>query len=79
MRGLEDFRFGIDSTDKSGGLYHQEIFGQDLPIEPKNRVWGTKRGVAARRFGEKPGFEESECDRELFFFKPTARIVLQSW
>jgi hypothetical protein len=25
MRGLEDFRFGIDSTDKSGGLYHQEI------------------------------------------------------
>jgi hypothetical protein len=25
MRGLEDFRFGIDSTDKSGSLYHQEI------------------------------------------------------
>ena len=23
-----DFRFGIDSTDKSGGLYHQEILGQ---------------------------------------------------
>ena len=28
MRGLEDFRFWIDSTDKSGGLYHQEILGQ---------------------------------------------------
>jgi hypothetical protein len=27
MRGLEDFRFWIDSTDKSGGLYHQEILG----------------------------------------------------
>jgi|GEM_PF-4596131 len=25
MRGLEDLRFWIDSTDKSGGLYHQEI------------------------------------------------------
>ena len=24
-----DFRFWIDSTDKSGGLYHQEIFGQN--------------------------------------------------
>jgi hypothetical protein len=23
-----DFRFSIDSTDKSGGLYHQEILGQ---------------------------------------------------
>ncbi|UNU18070.1 hypothetical protein D0A34_03610 [Microcoleus vaginatus PCC 9802] len=23
-----DFRFWIDSTDKSGGLYHQEILGQ---------------------------------------------------
>jgi hypothetical protein len=22
-----DFRFWIDSTDKSGGLYHEEIFG----------------------------------------------------
>jgi hypothetical protein len=27
MRGLEDFRFWIDSTDESGGLYHQEILG----------------------------------------------------
>jgi len=27
MRGLEDFRFGIDSTDKSRGGYHQEILG----------------------------------------------------
>gem|GEM_PF-3080285 len=25
-----DFRFWIDSTDKSGGLYHQEILGQSL-------------------------------------------------
>ena len=25
MRGLEDFRFWIDSTGKFGGLYHQEI------------------------------------------------------
>ena len=25
MRGLEDFRFGINSTDKSRGGYHQEI------------------------------------------------------
>ncbi|WP_333260660.1 MULTISPECIES: type II toxin-antitoxin system HicB family antitoxin [unclassified Microcoleus] len=24
-----DFRFWIDSTDKSGGLYHQEIPGQE--------------------------------------------------
>jgi hypothetical protein len=39
MWGLEDFlllphtarnasQFWIDSTDKSGGLYHQEIIGQ---------------------------------------------------
>jgi len=27
MRGLEDFRFWIDFTDKSRGGYHQEIFG----------------------------------------------------
>jgi hypothetical protein len=33
MRGLEDFRFWIDSTDKSGGLYHQEILGQLWEIE----------------------------------------------
>jgi hypothetical protein len=31
MRGLEDFRFGIDSTDKSRGGYHQEILGQKKP------------------------------------------------
>jgi len=28
MRGIEDFRFGIDSTDKSRGGYYQEIRGQ---------------------------------------------------
>jgi hypothetical protein len=33
MRGLEDFIFWIDSTDKSGGLYHQEILGQLWEIE----------------------------------------------
>ena len=26
-----DFRFWIDSTDKSGGLYHHEILGQADP------------------------------------------------
>ncbi|PSB13952.1 hypothetical protein C7B69_19590 [filamentous cyanobacterium Phorm 46] len=28
-----DFRFWIDSTDKSGGLYHQEILGHNLIID----------------------------------------------
>ena len=32
MRGLEDFRFWIDSTDKSRGGYHQEILGQKFPV-----------------------------------------------
>jgi len=41
-----DFRFWIDSTDKSGGLYHQEILGQQS--ESKNGiVWMSefKEGI----------------------------------
>ena len=30
IAGICDFRFWIDSTDKSGGLYHQEILGQEI-------------------------------------------------
>jgi len=30
-----DFRFWIDSTDKSGGLYHQEILVTELGADGK--------------------------------------------
>jgi hypothetical protein len=62
MRGLEDFRFGIDSTDKSRGGYHQEILGQKtylglMPINPVSRinkrfnreVWAQKPGISPAR------------------------------
>jgi uncharacterized protein with HEPN domain len=36
-------RFWIDSTDKSGGLYHQEILGQkELPQIPWSQVIGMR-------------------------------------
>ena len=62
MRGLEDFRFGIDFTDKSRGGYHQEILGQKtylglMLINPVSRinkrfnreVWAQKPGISPPR------------------------------
>jgi hypothetical protein len=64
-----DFRFSIDSTDKSGGLYHQEILGQKAvffcentasgPVEtsknPLSLVYGwSETGFLARILGDSP-------------------------
>jgi HSP20 family protein len=44
-----DFRFWIDSTDKSGGLYHQEILGQETKSEDKGITRSEFRYGSFRR------------------------------
>jgi hypothetical protein len=43
-----DFRFGIDSTDKSRGGYHQEIFGHNDLMD----VAGDRYAATLRKFAK---------------------------
>jgi len=83
MRGLEDFRgchamlrnasqFWIDSTDKSGGLYHQEIHRSEMKL--------SERFLLQMFIGpSNESFELVNCQQILIvgnlFFKPVDRTL----
>ncbi len=67
MLFLEDFRFGIDSTDKSGGLYHQEILGQktDLGLMLINPVSRINKRFDREVWAKKPGISPAHVSRAI--------------
>ena len=71
MRGLEDFRFWIDSTDKSRGGYHQEILGQENDIQT---IYGAITTGSIWKFFKLEGIA-IEIDTSEYFINNVGKIL----